>query len=173
MGHGHYTVFVSRNHKFKYYDEKKISKPGEQANNGIDFTPSMKKCDMKLPDFMKKLKEWKRGDERLYLQQGLNNTVGRAIVEDFLNFDWDFCNSKQTMHNWGPLTSNLLLIGMEGNVTPCHYDEQQNLFAQVYGYKRCILFPPDHFECLYPYPVYHPHDRQSMVRLVYFDYVNK
>lgn len=92
--------------------------------------------------------------------------MGPAIVQDFLNFDWNFCNGKQAKHNWGHLTSNLLLISMEGNVTPCHYDEQQNLFAQLQGYKRCILFPPDQFECLYPHPVYHPHDRQSMVSVV-------
>lgn len=101
----------------------------------------------------------------MYLQQGLNNTVGPAIVQDFLNFDWSFCNGKQAKHNWGPLTSNLLLISMEGNVTPCHYDEQQNLFAQLQGHKRCILFPPEQFECLYPHPVHHPHDRQSMVKI--------
>lgn len=164
MGNGDYTVFLSRNHKFKYYDDKKVAK----INNGdigknIEFTQPTKKVDMKLPEFLKRLKEWKRGDDRLYLQQGLNNTVGPEIVRDFLNFDWNFCNSKQAKHNWGPLTYNLLLIAMEGNVTPCHYDEQQNLFAQIYGYKRCILFPPSQFECLYPYPVYHPHDRQSMV----------
>lgn len=53
-----------------------------------------------------------------------------------------------------------------GNVTPAHYDEQQNFFAQIKGYKRCILFPPDQFECLYPYPVHHPCDRQSQVRVV-------
>jgi hypothetical protein len=55
-----------------------------------------------------------------------------------------------------------------GNVTPCHYDEQQNFFAEVRGYKRCILFPPEQFECLYPHPVYHPHDRQSQVRIYFF-----
>jgi len=51
---------------------------------------------------------------RMYLQQALNNTVGPAIVQDFLNFHWDWINSKQRMHSWGPLTSNLLLIAMEG-----------------------------------------------------------
>lgn len=50
-----------------------------------------------------------------------------------------------------------------GNVTPVHYDEQQNFFAQISGKKRCTLFPPENFERLYPYPVYHPHDRQSQV----------
>jgi len=50
-----------------------------------------------------------------------------------------------------------------GNVTPCHYDEQQNMFASIRGYKRFILFPPSQFECLYPHPVHHPYDRQSQV----------
>lgn len=100
---------------------------------------------------------------RLYLQECLNNNLGAEIVRDFLNFDWQFCTTIQSKHSWGPLTSNLLLVGMEGNVSPCHYDEQQNLFAQVLGHKRCILFPPEQFECLYPHPVFHPHDRQSMV----------
>lgn len=56
-----------------------------------------------------------------------------------------------------------ILSFVKGNVTPAHYDEQQNFFAQIKGYKRCILFPPDQFECLYPYPVHHPCDRQSQV----------
>lgn len=50
-----------------------------------------------------------------------------------------------------------------GNVTPCHYDEQQNMFACIRGYKRFILFPPSQFESLYPHPVHHPYDRQSQV----------
>ncbi|KAF5300707.1 hypothetical protein FQA39_LY11069 [Lamprigera yunnana] len=158
MGNGEFTVFFSKNHNFKYYDDKKV---GQKSND--DFVPPTRKLDMKLPEFIKRLREWKKGDDRLYLQQGLNNTVGHAIVHDFINFDWNFCMGKQSKHNWGSLTSNLLLIGMDGNVTPCHYDEQQNLFAQVYGYKRCILFSPDQFQCLYPHPVHHPHDRQSMV----------
>lgn len=165
MGNGDFTVFLSRNHKFKYYDDKKVNFKTSSGEiiKGVEFTPPTKKLDMKLPEFMKRLREWKHGDERLYLQQGLNNTVGPVIVHDFLKFDWDFCTGKQNKHGWGPLTSNLLLIGLEGNVTPCHYDEQQNLFAQVHGFKRCILFSPDQFECLYPHPVHHPHDRQSMV----------
>lgn len=101
---------------------------------------------------------------RLYLQQPLNSTVGSTIVEDYLKFDWHFVAEKKNKYHWGELTSNVLFISMEGNATPCHYDEQQNLFAQILGYKRCILFAPDQFECLYPHPVYHPHDRQSMVR---------
>ncbi|KAG8000143.1 Hypoxia-inducible factor 1-alpha inhibitor [Nibea albiflora] len=109
-------------------------------------------------------------ESRVYLQQTLNDTVGKKIVVDFLGFNWNWINKQQAQRNWGQLTSNLLLIGMEGNVTPAHYDEQQNFFAQIKGHKRCILFPPDQFECLYPYPVHHPCDRQSQVSFDNPDY---
>ncbi|XP_013385380.1 hypoxia-inducible factor 1-alpha inhibitor-like [Lingula anatina] len=102
---------------------------------------------------------------RNYLQQTLNDAVGKRIVIDFLGFNWDWINKQQNGNNWGPLTANLLLIGQEGNYTPVHYDEQHNLFAQVQGCKRIFLFPPSQFECLYPYPVYHPCDRQCQVDL--------
>lgn len=161
MGIGDFSVFLSRNHKFKYYDDKKLPHGSNDAK--INFTPPTRRIDMKFPEFCRRIKDWKKGEERMYLQQALNNTVGPAIVQDFLNFNWDWINDKQRTHNWGSLTSNLLLISMEGNVTPCHYDEQQNFFAQVRGYKRCILFPPEQFECFYPHPVFHPHDRQSQV----------
>jgi hypoxia-inducible factor 1-alpha inhibitor (HIF hydroxylase) len=51
---------------------------------------------------------------RVYLQQTLNDTVGRKIVVDFLGFNWNWINKQQAKRNWGQLTSNLLLIGMEG-----------------------------------------------------------
>ncbi|WAQ96454.1 HIF1N-like protein [Mya arenaria] len=79
-------------------------------------------------------------------------------------------SEQQQGNSWGQLTSNLLLVGMPGNVTPVHYDEQENLFAQIRGSKRFLLFHPDQFENLYPYPVHHPHDRQSQVDLENPDY---
>lgn len=54
------------------------------------------------------------GIYRLYLQQTLNDTVGRKIVVDFLGFNWNWINRQQAKRGWGQLTSNLLLIGMEG-----------------------------------------------------------
>ena len=50
------------------------------------------------------------------------------------------------------MTSNLLLVGERGTVTPCHYDEQHNLYAQIRGKKRVTLFSPDQFASLYPHP---------------------
>jgi len=61
---------------------------------------------------------------------------------------------------WKKNTDSFLF---SGNVTPVHYDEQENFFAQIQGRKRFLLFHPDQYENLYPYPVHHPHDRQSQV----------
>ncbi|CAM9206457.1 unnamed protein product, partial [Lampetra planeri] len=158
IGNGDFSVYIAENHKFLYYDEKKMS-------NFENFVPTSRRMEMKFSEFVQKMHETEEmgGEERVYLQQTLNDTVGKKIVVDFLGFNWSWINSQQAKRNWGQLTSNLLLIGMEGNVTPAHYDEQQNFFAQIKGHKRCILFPPDQFECLYPYPVHHPCDRQSQV----------
>ncbi|KAF4519900.1 hypothetical protein B566_EDAN008276 [Ephemera danica] len=157
IGQGEFTVYFSKNHVFKYFDEKKVK------DYTGKFNPPTHRLDMKFPEFVRYMKQWKAGNDRPYLQQALNSTAGPSIVEDFRNFNWDWVNNLQKKHTWGPLTSNLMLIAMEGNVTPCHYDEQQNIFAQVYGYKRCILFHPDQFDCLYPHPIFHPHDRQTQV----------
>ena len=56
----------------------------------------------------------------LYLQQSLNEGVGKKIVEDFVKFNWSFINAQASKNKWGPLTSNLLLIGQEGKWSmPC------------------------------------------------------
>ncbi|KAK7112810.1 hypoxia-inducible factor 1-alpha inhibitor-like [Littorina saxatilis] len=156
IGHGTYTVYSSKNHKFLYYDDKKICKVPT-------FTPPTTHQDMTFQDFLNKVTEWKEGEPYNYLQQSLNDSVGPQIVQDFAAFNWKWISDERAKNNWGALTSNLLLVGMDGVVTPVHYDEQQNFFAQVHGFKRFLLFDPSMFGCLYPYPVFHPHDRQSQV----------
>jgi Cupin-like domain len=59
----------------------------------------------------------------------------------------------------------LLLCGKAGAVTPLHFDEQQNLFAQLHGRKRVRLFHPEDYAKLYPWPLGHPYDRQSRIVL--------
>ena len=76
---------------------------------------------------------------------------------------WDQCSDYQHPITGGLVNLVIKLYVFPGNVTPCHYDEQENLYAQVEGHKRVILFEPEKFRCLYPYPVHHPHDRQSQV----------
>ena len=52
----------------------------------------------------------------IYLQQSLNDTVGQAVVRDFVQFNWKWVTDQQKELSWGPLTSNLLLISEEGKM---------------------------------------------------------
>jgi cupin-like protein len=45
-----------------------------------------------------------------------------------------------------------LWFGTEGNVTPMHYDVSNNVFGQLRGRKRFLLFDPWQSEWLYPRP---------------------
>ena len=49
------------------------------------------------------------------------------------------------------ISTNIWFAG-EGNITPMHYDLVHNLFAQVIGRKRFILFAPEQMGLLYPFP---------------------
>ena len=141
-----------------YFDDKR-------AKDWPNFVPPTERHEMKFEEFFERIANFRSSDTRIYLQQMLNDSVGKNIVKDFLGFKWNWLTAIQRKMKWGTLTSNLLLIGLPGNITPVHYDEQQNFFCQVSGYKRIILFHPDQFKCLYPFPMYHPCDRQSQVRL--------
>lgn len=54
------SVILSRNHKFKYFDTSKVS-PQVLA----DFKPTSKRVNLKMTEFARRLREWKKGDERL------------------------------------------------------------------------------------------------------------
>ncbi|KAK6169076.1 hypothetical protein SNE40_020197 [Patella caerulea] len=156
IGSGKHTVYSSFKNKFLYYDDKKLP-------NFPNLVLQTNHEEMTFQEFTEKVRNHKTGDKIYYLQQALNDSVGKSIVVDFVKFNWSWITEQQKKYKWGALTSNLLLVGMDGVITPAHYDEQQNFFAQIGGYKRFLLFDPSMFECLYPFPVYHPHDRQSQV----------
>eukprot|EP00731_Ephydatia_muelleri_P017582 Em0010g680a len=159
MGSNKHTVYISKdNRKFKFYDEKKVI-----PDSG--FREPMRKREWTFSKFADELRKRiaKNDSEAIYYQDALTDAVGEPIKHDFVHFNWQWLNERKKRYNWGQLTSNLLLIGQPGNITPCHFDEQHNFFNQVYGEKRCILFSPENFHRLYPYPVSHPCDRQSQV----------
>uniref|UniRef100_G3MRR5 JmjC domain-containing protein n=1 Tax=Amblyomma maculatum TaxID=34609 RepID=G3MRR5_AMBMU len=158
FGVGDCTVYESDSVTFKYYDDAKV-----KEHRLKNISPPTRRREMKMGQFVERLKN--AGQTKYYLQQAMNETVGPNIVLDFLGFNWEWANRQQKQNGWGPLTSNLLLVATEGNITPTHYDEQQNFFAQLRGHKRFLLFSPDQYKCLYPHPVWHPHDRQSQVDL--------
>ncbi|XP_017298865.1 hypoxia-inducible factor 1-alpha inhibitor-like [Diaphorina citri] len=110
MPNSNLTVIISKDHNFKYVNEKKLPQWPSSTLEPITTRWS----SMTAQEFSTRIKSWKEGDERLYLQQVLDSSVGPQLVQDFLHFNWDWAKNKQKIHGWGPLTSNLLLISMEG-----------------------------------------------------------
>jgi hypoxia-inducible factor 1-alpha inhibitor (HIF hydroxylase) len=163
MGPAKHTVYVSKTRKFMYFDDRKLA-------NHSNFREPMKKREWTFSKFVDEYRAHEgRTDEYIYYQDALTDSVGSNIKRDFIHFNWSWVNERKKRYNWGQLTSNLLLISQPGNVTPCHYDEQHNFFCQVRGLKRCLLFAPDQFKNLYPFPVAHPCDRQSQVDFDNYD----
>lgn len=49
-----------------------------------------------------------------------------------------------------------LWVGRGNNRVRIHYDSFHNLYAQLIGQKRWVIFPPEQSSLIYPYPWYHP-----------------
>ena len=47
-------------------------------------------------------------------------------------------------------------LGPGGATTHTHYDISYNFYAQIYGVKRFVLWPPEEHQNLYLYPFLHP-----------------
>jgi hypoxia-inducible factor 1-alpha inhibitor (HIF hydroxylase) len=73
------------------------------------------------------------GSAFVYLQACLTDKCGPLLIEELKRVDIITLEAFRTLGKWGPLTTNLLLLGQAGCVTPAHYDEQENLFGQLSG----------------------------------------
>jgi len=156
-----HTAYFSTNRKFLYYDDDRIKGAYK------DFQPPTKKMLLYFKNFSELMAELDRADNgsrayfqsMLYLQDG----VSASMLEDINTFDYSWLLDLVRRVRWGEDVTNLLLVGMSDVVTPAHFDILENLYVQIFGRKRVILFSPDYFRSLYPYPVGHPHDRQTQV----------
>ena len=156
-------VYVSKTNRFMYHDASKNS--GKYV-----FEPPTRKEALSFNQFLSAIASREEKDgaaaEWHYLQTGVVAEMGAAMVNDYVSkFDLEYALLYKTLGEWDGFTSNLLLCGPQGAVTPLHFDEQQNMFAQLHGHKRVRLFPPEAFPRLYPHPMTHPCDRQSQVTL--------
>ena len=102
------------------------------------FREPMRKREWTFSKFADELRKRiaKNDSEAIYYQDALTDAVGEPIKHDFVHFNWQWLNERKKRYNWGQLTSNLLLIGQPGNITPCHFDEQHNFFNQVRSVTR-------------------------------------
>lgn len=98
-----------------------------------------------------------------------NGYLGK-IGEEMANDLWTSVRF-DTIKEWQdanllPLVQRFYLFaGLGGTLYHCHFDLQPNLHVQLTGRKRFILFPPEAWPHLYPFPVHHDLDRRSMVDL--------
>mmetsp|Transcript_14464 Transcript_14464/g.31327 ORF Transcript_14464/g.31327 Transcript_14464/m.31327 type:complete len:369 (-) Transcript_14464:408-1514(-) len=154
---GSHTVLVKRSQseKFRYYDLKK--------NAGkFPFANPLQEEHMTYSQFLREVEGLEEnGTGYLYCQETMSGH--EEMAEEFVRWDWNWLIQNAVSNKWGLPESNELFIGMKGATTPCHFDEQENLFFQVRGRKRFVLFPFVDYNKLYPFPVTHPCDRQSMV----------
>ena len=58
-----------------------------------------------------------------------------------------------------------LWAGQEGVVAPCHYDGHHNMYAQLWGRKRFLLWPPTAWPTLRPFPYLHPSHAQCQTNV--------
>lgn len=163
--------------RFPYYDMGEGKNPCNYEVNPIQ------RVEMRFPDFRRKAMESLRckragkPSEAFYLQNTLlhrdeseegpprpvgsfGSACGKQVGADIANFRWSWLKEMMGGRN---AQMCQLFCGVVGGFSPCHYDPQDNLFAQVRGYKRVLLFHPRHWPRLYPWPVHHPQDRQSRV----------
>lgn len=157
------TVYFSPDKSFPYWDTNKNT-------YGYRFVPHFHKGTMTFKEFHRRsllqdslppeaIKEY------CYLNQSLVAEMGPKILEEYSKFSLQTAALYKVLAGWNEMMHNLLMCGKEGFTTPLHYDEVENIFTQLFGRKRVRLFPSDCWQCLYPFPVGHPRDRQCQVVL--------
>lgn len=70
-----------------------------------------------------------------------------------------------------PWIRSQLFVGPPGTLGFAHIDQYDNVFLQVRGSKRLLLFDPrSGARSLYPFPVHHPYDQRARVDLEMLNY---
>lgn len=140
---------------------------------GYESPPIAQACQMTFRDFLAKQRH-ERDGKAYYLQtpvlqyaeDGIKCAKFDAHMEDDLHhIDNNMMRQLQDLGNFGPISRNQLFVSFSDFVTASHYDQQHNLFMQVRGAKRFLLFDAACFAALYPYPSHHPLDRKAMLDL--------
>lgn len=166
---GKQSVFTSENNQFSYWYGK--------ANSAkFAFKPPTQRQTMTFREFLSQRDRSENSHQSLYFQEAVykehvarKDPLVREAMSAEMQRDWDEGLSKEILDQVQKLcgadslnTSSLFCSG-EGAYSRPHFDQNPNLFLQVRGAKRWLLFPPEDSPLLYPYPKGHPLDRKSRV----------
>ncbi len=95
-----------------------------------------------------------RGDRLLYGMFDVRKLAAQVAARDMRVTDLPWRS---------PLEVNVWVGGTSGITTPAHYDMVHNVYAQIVGFKRFILFAPSDAFNLYTFTNLHPSARQTQV----------
>jgi Cupin-like domain len=127
------VIAVSTEDRFNY-----------SSSENVDGDALQYQCEtLDFIDAISKILNSNATDERYYVMQ-------TSIPDKFPELLPDIKSPKWIESNEAAIN---LWFGTANNVTPLHYDQSNNFFAQVYGRKRVTLFDPLQTEFLYPYPM--------------------
>jgi len=160
------TVYESPCQYFRYWKK-------EQHTGPYAFKAPTSEKSIPISEFLQRAQKGtaegpaiEDGDEKggtglLYLQESLSGHS--EFSSEFASWNWSWLLRIVRKFGWGTPDRNILLVGMQGATTPAHYDEQENMFAQMGGRKEVYLWPPGDWQGMYAFPCNHACDRQAMV----------
>lgn len=125
-----------------------------QLEQAINVWPNMSSAE-----FLERVWSPKQcGNRNFYYSNGLDLDF-EALRPELPNLE--------ALSPWGMLNHSkaMIWIGPQDITTPIHNDAFHNLYAQVQGTKRFILFPPTLHRHLHLFPALHPKHQQSQVVL--------
>jgi hypothetical protein len=97
------------------------------------FTPQRQQQEMSLAEYLELIEQH---------GAGLPPYLGNQVLPELTAL----CQWPAYFQKWD---KPRIWLGPAGTVTPLHCDYDDNLFAQVWGQKRFLLYPPHHAEFLY------------------------
>ena len=165
-------------------DGVRVAKPGSSI---FDYADDSKNCcfadssaqgqleTMKFSDFVSRLRSSERSPYYLWAvllatksgqDELLRSSLAELLWQDLGAFKWEGIEPLRQIGELGSVKKVQLFCSGAGAVTACHYDQSQNIFLQLEGMKRFILFPPMVGAAAFaPFPISHPRDRCARARL--------
>lgn len=165
-----FSVFTSKDGDYSYWY-------GKPNSAGFLFSNPTEREALTFCQFLERKHQTEAepmGCRSCYLQEALYHSkngeqqpLRREVMSAEMVRDWErglsWAALDQVQHagGFGKLNTSTLFCSGRGAYSRPHYDQSSNLYLQVRGAKRWLLFAPEDGPMLYPYPKGHPLDRKS------------